>query len=75
MPADLEGYADVVSAPMDYGTIGSKLAAGAYTDAGAFAADMRLVSSNAVACTLRRSNPLTARPTQCDLPLLFLWSV
>ena len=45
----MEGYADVVSAPMDYGTIGSKLAAGAYTDADAFAADVRLVSSNAIA--------------------------
>ena len=64
VPPDTEGYADVISAPMDYGTIGSKLAAGAYTDADAFAADVRLVASNAVTCTPRWPNPPAAYPTE-----------
>jgi chemotaxis protein histidine kinase CheA len=49
VPADTEGYSLVVSTPMDYGTIRSKLEAGAYADAAAFAADVRLVASNAIA--------------------------
>ena len=49
VPADTEGYAEAVTQPMDYGTIGAKLSAGGYGDAHAFAADMRLVCANAVA--------------------------
>ena len=49
VPADTEGYSDVVTSPMDYGTIQSKLEAGGYPDAAAFASDVRLVVSNAIA--------------------------
>ena len=48
MPADTEGYFEMIKSPMDYGTIKGKLEAGTYSDAAAFAADVRLVCSNAV---------------------------
>jgi len=41
--------AGCVFAPQDYGTISAGLEAGSYADAEAFAADVRLVASNAVA--------------------------
>ena len=50
VPTDrYRGYSLVVSSPMDYGTIQSKLEGGAYADAAAFAADVRLVAANAIA--------------------------
>ena len=45
---DAPDYAEYVKLPMDYGTIGEKLAAGGYATPDAFAADVRLVSANAV---------------------------
>ena len=48
VPQDTEGYFEMISNPMDYGTIKTKLEAGGYPDADAFAADVRLVASNAV---------------------------
>ena len=46
---DVPDYAEVIERPMDYSTILTKLNSGAYgEDAAAFAADMRLVVSNAV---------------------------
>ena len=49
VPPGTDGYSDVVSLPMDYGTIEGKLSAGSYEDAAAFAADVRLVAANAIA--------------------------
>ena len=48
VPADTDGYFDVVTRPMDYGTISASLAAGAYETPEAFAADVRQVTANAV---------------------------
>ena len=73
MPQDTEGYFEMISNPMDYGTIKTKLEAGGYPDADAFAADVRLVAlaSNAVTYPNPDSNPhphplltVTSTPTQ-----------
>ena len=50
MPPDTDGYFEVIKSPIDYSTIQSKLEGGAYGDdpAAAFAADVRLLVSNAV---------------------------
>ena len=53
VPLDTPGYFDIVKSPIDYGAIGTKLADGVYeatADAsGAFADDVRLMVSNAIA--------------------------
>ena len=46
--ADAPDYKDYVSTPMDYGTIAGKLEASGYASPEAFAADVRLVTSNAI---------------------------
>ena len=48
VPKDTEGYFEMISSPMDYGSIQTKLEAAGYPDADAFASDVRLVTSNAV---------------------------
>jgi len=48
VPADTEGYFETISTPMDYGTIDGKLKGGQYEGELAFAADVRLVASNAM---------------------------
>ena len=65
VPPETEGYSAVVSTPMDYGTISSKLSAGAYANPMAFAADVRLVSANAIAYSPEADNEchLAARAT------------
>ena len=71
VPQGTEGYFEMISNPMDYGTIKTKLEAGGYPDADAFAADARLVASNAVTYPNPDSNPhphplltVTSTPTQ-----------
>ena len=49
VPADTDGYFEMITHPMDYGTISGKLKGGAYADETAFVADVRLVVANAVA--------------------------
>jgi hypothetical protein len=44
--SELPEYYDVVTRPMDLGTVHSRLAAGAYADASAFEVDVRLVWDN-----------------------------
>jgi len=56
VPADTDGYFDVISSPMDYGTIDGKLKDGQYGDKLAFATDVRLVVSNAVTYSPDPSN-------------------
>lgn len=49
---DVPDYTDVIAKPMDYSTVLGKLQGGAYNAAGgplAFAADMRLIFTNALA--------------------------
>jgi len=48
VPADTDGYFEVIASPMDYGTINDKLTNGTYDGEAAFAADVRLVATNAV---------------------------
>ena len=71
VPQETEGYFEMISNPMDYGTIKTKLEAGDYPHALAFAADARLVASNAVTYPNPDSNPhphplltVTSTPTQ-----------
>ena len=45
--ADAPGYAELVTSPMDLGTMSKKLRAGAYLNAAAFEADIELIASNA----------------------------
>ena len=71
VPQDTDGYFEMIKNPMDYGTIKTKLEAGGYPDADAFASDVRLVASNAVTYPNPDSNPhphplltVTSTPTQ-----------
>ena len=57
VPQDTDGYYEMISHPMDYGTIKTKLEAGDYPDADAFASDVRLVASNAVTYSPEADNP------------------
>ena len=57
VPQDTDGYFEMIKNPMDYGTIKTKLEAGGYPDADAFASDVRLVASNAVTYPNPDSNP------------------
>ena len=50
----LPDYPDIITTPMDLGTIEKKLNAGKYPDAKAFADDVRLVWKNAM--TYNRPN-------------------
>ena len=45
--ADAPGYAELVTSPMDLGTMSKKLRAGAYLSAAAFEADIELIAANA----------------------------
>ena len=45
--ADAPGYAELVTSPMDLGTMSKKLRAGAYLNAAAFEADIELIAANA----------------------------
>ena len=57
VPQGTEGYFEMISNPMDYGTIQTKLEAAGYPDADAFASDVRLVASNAVTYSPEADNP------------------
>ena len=57
VPQDTEGYFEMISSPMDYGSIQTKLEAAGYPDADAFASDVRLVASNAVTYSPEADNP------------------
>ena len=64
-PVDPEGmgidhYPTIVAAPMDFGTVKAKLAAGAYGAAAAFAADVRLVLRNAMTFNVEATEPVHA---------------
>ena len=48
---EAKDYEEYVSSPMDYGTIKAKLEAGQYASPEDFAADVRLVTANAIRCT------------------------
>ena len=50
-PKEAPDYEEYVSSPMDYGTIKAKLEAGQYASPEDFAADVRLVTANAIRCT------------------------
>ncbi|KAH8067133.1 hypothetical protein JL721_7832 [Aureococcus anophagefferens] len=64
-PVDPEGmgidhYPTIVAAPMDFGTVKAKLAAGAYGAAATFAADVRLVLRNAMTFNVEATEPVHA---------------
>jgi len=64
-PVDPEGmgidhYPTIVAAPMDFGTVKAKLAAGAYGAAAPFAADVRLVLRNAMTFNVEATEPVHA---------------
>jgi hypothetical protein len=48
VPADTEGYFELIKQPMDHSTIDANLEAGSYADEAVFAADVRLVYANAI---------------------------
>ena len=62
VPPDTDGYAEAVPNPMDYGTVLGKLKLSGYYGSGgafsssAFAADVRLVTANAVAYSPETDN-------------------
>jgi hypothetical protein len=55
-------YLDVISTPCDYLTVRQRLDGGQYADEFAFAADMRLIFTNAVTC----APPATAMRSACS---------
>ena len=57
VPEGTLGYFEMIKSPMDYGTILAKVEAGDYDSHGAFAADVRLVASNAVTYSPEADNP------------------
>ena len=73
--ADAPGYAELVTSPMDLGTMSKKLRAGAYLNAAAFEADIELIAANA-ACFNGPGAPYTIMAAQLrDAALAFIAAI